>query len=84
MGGDFNEILRNTKKSGGNQRVSSVVESFREVIDDCNLKDVKFRGSIFTWNSRRHNQCIWERLDRFFSNPAFDRLFGNSMVTHLD
>lgn len=72
------KILRDAEKSGGRQRDRSAMESFRVVLDDCNLKDINFSGSIFTWNSRRHNHCIWERLDRFLCNPSFDRLFGNS------
>lgn len=60
------------------------MQDFREVIDDCNLKNITFKGSIFTWNNRRHNHCVWERFDRFLCNPTFDSLFGNSVIAHLD
>ncbi|KAK9715987.1 hypothetical protein RND81_06G204000 [Saponaria officinalis] len=47
--GDFNEIM----------------DAFRETLDDCALRDLGFRGNIFTWKRGRDvNTMVRERLDR--------------------
>ncbi|KAL5855882.1 hypothetical protein ACOSQ4_005684 [Xanthoceras sorbifolium] len=67
IGGDFNEILRSEEKLGGLVRSHRAMDSFREVIDDCNLIDMGFKGSSFTWCNRQDGQnLIQERLERFF------------------
>lgn len=68
VGGDFNEILCDAKKVGIN-----FIEKFRETLDDYNLKDLNFIGSSFTWNNRRHNDVIWESLDRFLWNSSLEK-----------
>lgn len=41
-GGDLNETLCESQKSGGVR----AIESFKEAIDDCNLSDIKGSGSV--------------------------------------
>ncbi|KAL5791779.1 hypothetical protein ACOSP7_000373 [Xanthoceras sorbifolium] len=53
IGGDFNEILRSEEKLGGLVRSHRAMDSFREVVDDCNLIDMGFKGSLFTWSNRQ-------------------------------
>lgn len=84
VGDDLNEILSKTEKSGGNSKASRAIESFREAIGDRNLRDIKGRGSTFTWNSRRHNNCVWERLDRFLCNSYFDNLLENFSINRFN
>lgn len=60
------------------------MENFRETIDECFLKDITPRGSLFTWCNRRNVNGIWERLDRFLCNDTFEGLFKNMAVLHLD
>lgn len=47
--GDFNKILRASKKSRGLPREGKHMEMFREALDFCNLFDVGFSGRWFTW-----------------------------------
>ena len=38
--GDFNEILSTNEKQGGEQRSEWQMANFREVLDDCRLRDI--------------------------------------------
>ncbi|GLT70035.1 hypothetical protein SLA2020_421370 [Shorea laevis] len=51
--GDFNEILDNSEKFGGVLRSERQMECFRSVLEDCNLGDLGYRGSKFTWTNCR-------------------------------
>ncbi|KAL5752459.1 hypothetical protein ACOSQ2_022966 [Xanthoceras sorbifolium] len=63
--GDFNEVLRDNEKLGGVLRSYGAMPQFREVLDDCGLIDMGFKGSKFTWHNRQSNgDTIMERLDR--------------------
>ena len=43
---------------------------FKECLDKCNMVDMGFNGSKFTWTNRREiSSLIQERIDRFFMNP---------------
>ncbi|KAM1011244.1 hypothetical protein FF1_046470 [Malus domestica] len=56
--------------------------NFREVVNDCDLKDLGFCGEPFTWITLR-NWGIKEQLDRVLANIAWCNLFTNHSVTHL-
>ncbi|XP_021716024.1 uncharacterized protein LOC110683930 [Chenopodium quinoa] len=45
LGGDFNEFLHYDEVEGGEARVRREIAKFREVLDDCRLRDLKFEGS---------------------------------------
>lgn len=51
LGGDFNEIMEDVEKLGGPKRKRKAMEDFRKVVDDCDLKDIKPDGNLFTWVS---------------------------------
>lgn len=52
---------------GGNERSLNTVADFREVVNECNLKDIECRGYPFTWSNRRFgSHFVEEKLDRFF------------------
>ena len=68
MFGDFDEILTHQEKEGGNRRPERDMEAFRECIDACGLRDLGYRGSIFTWSrGLSSTTMIRERLDRFLA-----------------
>lgn len=55
------------------------------VLDECNLRDLEYRGDMFTWsNKQKALDQINERLDRFMANEAFWSLFPNLSITHFD
>lgn len=82
--GDFNEIMWNAEKKGGRLKSSSNMNIFRDVFKKCNLRDLGFTGSPFTWsNGRRGADNVLERLDRASAiNEWLDRFMG-AIVRHL-
>lgn len=83
LGEDFNEILSNEEKIGGRLRLEQHMSSFREVLDHCQLKDLKFIGNLFTWNNgqeREHHIC--EHLDRFLANTELEQQSQYRRVQH--
>ncbi|KAF3651406.1 hypothetical protein FXO37_18018 [Capsicum annuum] len=84
VAGDFNVIVDEEEKYGGLPVSISEVEDFRHCIQICNLSDLGFKGSIFTWwNGRTDEACIFKRLDRCLGNFEFQQMFPERDVTHL-
>ncbi|KAH9656688.1 reverse transcriptase domain-containing protein [Citrus sinensis] len=83
--GDFNEILHPDEKRGGNDRNVNLINEFREVLRDCGLKDVGFRGYAFTWNNGRYGEgFVEERLDIFVCSKAWSDRFVDCAAGNLD
>ncbi|XP_074327603.1 uncharacterized protein LOC141665516 [Apium graveolens] len=47
--GDFNDIMFAHEKSGGRSQPSRLMEGFRSAVNECELLDLGFVGSEFTW-----------------------------------
>ncbi|KAK3230421.1 hypothetical protein Dsin_002302 [Dipteronia sinensis] len=83
--GDFNEILNDSEKVGGQSRSSTLMDNFRSALDDCGLEDLGFLGPPFTWcNKRDTDQLVQERLDRGVCNFQWRQLFHGSCIHHLE
>ena len=81
--GDFNEILHGSEKDGGAIRRERYINALREVVDVCELRDLGFRGSPYTW--QRGNDpamVIRERLDRFLASDDWCNIYVHSLVRH--
>lgn len=73
LGGDFNDIKNKEEKQGGNERLESSFQDFRDFIDVMEMGDIRFKGLIYTWaNNRVGEGFIQERLDRFFGSRGVD------------
>ncbi|XP_019232504.1 PREDICTED: uncharacterized protein LOC109213198 [Nicotiana attenuata] len=84
VGGDFNVIWDEEKKFGGLPVSINEVDDFRHCINTCNLTDLGFKGSIYTWwNGRSEEDCIFKRLDRCFGNIELQQTFPGLEITHL-
>ncbi|XP_060202667.1 uncharacterized protein LOC132631084 [Lycium barbarum] len=84
VGGDFNVITDDIEKFGGLPVQFAETEDFRQCIDICQLMDLGFTGSMFTWwNGRSDEACIFKRLDRCLGNQALQNSFPNLEVEHL-
>ncbi|XP_059310251.1 uncharacterized protein LOC132061448 [Lycium ferocissimum] len=69
VGGDFNVILSEEEKLGGLLVTLSECEEFAFCINSCELFDLGFKESPFTWwNGRAADDCIFKRLDRKLKN----------------
>lgn len=67
--GDFNAILGDNEKRGGNLLSRMSCEEFQAWTDSCNLTHLLTKGVEFTWiNKRRVRSLIEMRLDRSICN----------------
>ncbi|KAH6780165.1 hypothetical protein C2S52_011402 [Perilla frutescens var. hirtella] len=57
VGGDFNEILLETEKVGGNVRSNAQMEGFSEALDDCDLVDATKNERSVTWSNKREGKA---------------------------
>nr|XP_023870330.1 uncharacterized protein LOC111982945 [Quercus suber] len=65
--GDFNEVLNEEEKSGGNSMSHRRVGAIRDCMNVCHILDLGFSGPKFTWtNKREFGNLIQCRLDRPF------------------
>ncbi|XP_070008698.1 uncharacterized protein [Nicotiana sylvestris] len=84
VGGDFNVIWDDEEKFGGRPVTLNKVDHFRHCMNTCNLFDLGFKGSIYTWwNGRAEEDCIFKRLDKCMANIDFQQMFPRIEVTHL-
>jgi exonuclease III len=82
--GDFNEILVGSEKFGKAEKRESQMQDFRDILDQCQLRDLGYRGPWFTWDNRRQGtENIRERLDRAVASNEWMELYPNAMVKHL-
>ena len=85
LGGDLNEILYHHEKSGGSLKLNYVLEEFQQTLAECELMDLGYAGSDYTWWNRRGGQALMqERLDKFCGNVDWVARFSSFRVTHLD
>jgi hypothetical protein len=79
--GDFNEILDLSKKVRGMMHNDNQMESFRSTLAACNLGDLGYRVSKFTWcNQRNSEEFIQESLDRALATTSWCSQFPNMEV----
>lgn len=84
MGGDFNEILSYEEKEGGADSERRAIEGFRDILYDCDLRDLGFEGQWYTWErGRTVASMVRERLNKFCGNGAWCSLFPNVVVENL-
>ena len=68
VAGDFNEILWSHEKLGLGPRQEGSMKAFRDVLDECGLKDLGYVDDKFTWKGKRQGGMVFERLDRAVAN----------------
>lgn len=83
--GDFNEILSQSEKWGGNPHTLRRVINFQLLVSDCELLEVESKGASYTWCNQRLGEAhIKERLDRALGNLSFKDLFPQALVFHVE
>ncbi|XP_019258278.1 PREDICTED: uncharacterized protein LOC109236539 [Nicotiana attenuata] len=86
IGGDFNEVLKARDKFGGNPINLNRSNQFWNYINKCNLIDLGYKGSKYTWTNKRYtsgNTLILERIDRCFANEGWIKQHPEASVLHL-
>uniref|UniRef100_A0A803NJ73 Uncharacterized protein n=1 Tax=Cannabis sativa TaxID=3483 RepID=A0A803NJ73_CANSA len=66
-------------------RVKYNPSSFKDCIVVCNLEDVKFGGSFFTWNNKQKGEDrIYSKIDRVMANQSWMESFPNAEALFLN
>ena len=60
-----------------------MMKEFREVLDECGLMDLGFRGEKYTWKGKRSRGLVLERLDRAEANNNWFASNPGTQVQHL-
>lgn len=80
--GDFNEILHEKEKWGGNQFNASKAKACLDFIASSNLIDLGYVGPKFTWtNKRRGLANVKERLHEALDNVKWRTMFPKSIFS---
>ncbi|KAF7823513.1 reverse transcriptase [Senna tora] len=83
--GDFNELSSPAEKVGGKEVRARSLLRFHSFLNDCNLMDVSFNGSKFTWTNKQIGDAhVKERLDRAVCNVSFREVFQRAQLIHQD
>ncbi|XP_074313725.1 uncharacterized protein LOC141648917 [Silene latifolia] len=81
--GDFNEVLYAIEMKSG-ERTQWQMNNFRDAVDECGLRDVRFEVYEFTYDNGQigeaNRQC---RLNRAMGNEAWFDLFPYAKLEHL-
>ena len=51
--GDFNEVISEEEKSGGNPICQRRVRAILDYMNECQMMDLGFSGPKFTWTNKR-------------------------------
>ena len=82
--GDFNEVISEEEKSGGNPICQRRVRAILDCMNECQMMDFGFLGPKFTWTNKRElGGLIQCRLDRCWANPSWKASFSEANMTHL-
>lgn len=82
--GDFNDVIKEEEKKGGNGICKRHVYEYTNCMDFCNLLDLEFSGSIFTWvNKRDITGLIQQRFDKVWANSDWKACFPEATIKHL-
>lgn len=82
--GDFNELMNNGEKLGGTTRNASTFSDFRNMAENCKIKEIKSSGNWFSWAGWRDNIWIQCHLDRSFANDGWFKLFLSAKMQYLE
>lgn len=59
--GDFDNLLLESKKDGGNGRMAASMQSFRDFVAQARLLDLGFEGYPYVWRNKRDDGFIQEK-----------------------
>lgn len=84
LAGDFNELLSNDEKSGGAIRSDSSFWGFRNMLQDCKLREIRYTGNCLSRGGKREDVWVQCRLDRSFGNSEWFSLFPKVNMEYLE
>jgi hypothetical protein len=84
MMGDFNEAMWQEEHFSRTKRSERLMLDFREVLSHCDLYDIGFTGTPWTYdNKQQGDRNVKVRLDRAVASPSWSALFPRMRLRHL-
>ncbi|XP_071674251.1 uncharacterized protein [Lolium perenne] len=84
MMGDFNEAMWQEEHLSRTKRSERLMMDFREVLSHCDLHDIGFAGTPWTYdNKKKGDRNVKVRLDRAFATPSWSACFHLMRLRHL-
>ncbi|XP_031112163.1 uncharacterized protein LOC116016139 [Ipomoea triloba] len=82
--GDFNDLIFQNEKRGGNPHPDRLLRGFGEAVDDCGLLQLPMQGYPFTWD-RGKGTTDWmeERLDKVLARADWCNSIPAASVTNI-
>lgn len=82
MAGDFNVLLSLNESSrfDGSQTCSLAMREFRDCLNEVELVDHPYIGSVFTWMNNQEDSFQVRKFDRALVNVAWSFMFVNSSI----
>ena len=84
LAGDFNELMSSEEKVGGSERSESTFWDFRNMAQNCKLKEIRSSVNVLSWCGKRDTVWVQCRLDRSFGNDEWFNLFPRSNMHYGD
>ncbi|XP_019185254.1 PREDICTED: uncharacterized protein LOC109180221 [Ipomoea nil] len=82
--GDFNNLLYQHEKKGGNPYPNSLLRGFGDAVDDCGLVQMPMRGHQYTWQKGKGTpNWIEERLDKALITNDWGLLNENACLENI-
>jgi hypothetical protein len=84
MIGDFNEAMWQGEHFSRSRRSERLMNNFREVLSHCDMHDLCFLGTPWTYdNHRKGDSNVRVGLDRDVASPAWNTLFPGMRVKEI-
>jgi hypothetical protein len=84
MIGDFNEAMWQEEHFSLSKRSERLMRDFRELLSHCDLHDIGFVGSAWTFdNKRKGDHNVKVRLDRAVATSAWTACFPEYRLRHI-
>lgn len=81
--GDLNETGWSWEKQGSQGGNRNRMQLFQELLADCDLMDLEFKGAPYTWtNNLEGDVNVRERLDKAMATVEWRQMFPYAQVIH--
>ena len=84
LAGDFNELMTKEEKVGGAERHESSFWDFRNMAENCKIRELRYTGNCLSWGGWRERVWGQCRLDRSFGNSEWFSLFPRSSMEYFE
>ncbi|XP_019194227.1 PREDICTED: uncharacterized protein LOC109188138 [Ipomoea nil] len=82
--GDFNDLLYQYEKRGGNPHPDNLLRGFGETTEECGLTQLPMSGYPFTWEKGKGTpNWIEERLDKVLATQDWRELVADASVQNI-